>query len=374
MTLVRLLCSLILTLAFSLGSGYAQTLVVDQLCELPSSIHETSGLETGPNGWFWTHNDSDNPEEIYCIDTTGTIQRTVAVVGDLNTDWEDLAKDDAGNLYIGNFGNNSLNRTDLRIVKIPSIDTCTSVGVVSDTIQFSYPDQNDFPPTGEYGNFDMEAMLWYQDSLHLFSKDRSSPSTGYTKHYRLPAVGGTYQAELIDSLYTGNANVLLAITAADISEDGQQVVLLNADHIWLLSDFTGTDFFGGTVAELALGSFTQKEGICFRDEFIYFTDEREQFFNTGGNMYRLHPSVFVGMNEVHSELDIHVRYRQDLTLQSIGFEGETVEWKLLSTDGRLVRSGRSTDRILASQFSDLHGVYVIQLRSEKSAKAIVIRL
>jgi hypothetical protein len=371
---IRLFFSLNLALAVGLSVSHAQTLVVDQLCELPSSIHETSGLETGPNGWFWTQNDSDNPEEIYCVDSTGTIQRTVSVMGDVNTDWEDLAKDDEGNLYIGNFGNNLLDRTDLRIVKIPSIDTCTSVAIVSDTIRFSYPDQHDFPPNGDYGNFDMEAFFWYQDSLHLFSKDRSSPSTGHTKHYRLPSVGGVYQAELIDSLYTASNSYIFAITAADISEDGQQVVLLNADRIWLLSGYTGTDFFGGTVSELELGSFTQKEGICFKDGFIYLTDEREQFFNSGGNLYRAHPSVFVGVGESLSEPDVELIYGQDLSLESIVFEGSTMDWKLLGTDGKLVRSGSSTDSILTSQFGDVHGMFVIQLTTEKSANAVLIRL
>ena len=97
---------------------------MNELCNLPANVLETSGLEVGPDGCFWTHNDSQNPAELYCIDTTGTIQRTVQVVGDINNDWEELAKDDEGNLYIGNFGNNTIDRENLRIVKIPSIDTC----------------------------------------------------------------------------------------------------------------------------------------------------------------------------------------------------------------------------------------------------------
>ena len=64
----------------------AQTLIVQELCDLPSSVSETSGLENGPNGWFWTHNDSDNPEALYCVDTLGNLQRTVNVLGDPNID------------------------------------------------------------------------------------------------------------------------------------------------------------------------------------------------------------------------------------------------------------------------------------------------
>ncbi|MCB9205639.1 MAG: hypothetical protein H6603_11725 [Flavobacteriales bacterium] len=353
----------------------AQTLVVSELGQLPNSINETSGLEVGPNNWFWTHNDSGNSAELYCVDTTGTIQRTVSVVGDVNTDWEELAKDDQGNLFIGNFGNNSLNRTDLRIVKIPSIDTCTGTTYVSDTINFTYPDQFSFPPNGNYGNFDMEAFFWYQDSLHLFSKDRSSQSTGYTKHYRLPSIGGNYQAELIDSLYTGSNSYIWAITAADISENGQQVALLNADHIWLISDYTGSDFFNGTVSELALGSFTQKEGICFRNGFIYLTDEKESIFGTGGKLYRLHPSVFVNVDETGNTNLFETVYDANYRLVEIRVSNEQpFDWKLLSTDGKLVRLGSAKRSIDASEFGEQRGMFVIQLSVKGQLKAMLIKL
>ena len=355
-------------------SGYAQTLFVTELAELPSSIHETSGLVNGPNDWFWTHNDGGNPSEIHCIDTNGIIQRTVTVSGDVNIDWEDIAKDDDGNLYIGNFGNNGLNRTDLRIVKIPNVDTCTVACAVTNTIAFTYPDQYDFPPNGDYGNFDMEAMLWFQDSLHLFSKDRSSPSTGYTKHYRLPSMAGTYQAELIDSLNTGSTNFINAITAADISDDGQQVVLLNAENIWLITGFQGSDFFSGNVSELSLGSLTQKEGICFRYGFIYLTDEREPFFGTGGKLYRLHPGVFVGLDERQTDLQIEPIYLQDLTLKEIRLGNISVDWSLLTADGILLKSGKSKTRITAKELDVAAGIYVIQLSSANGKKAMLVRL
>ncbi|MBI1286456.1 MAG: hypothetical protein GC178_02650 [Flavobacteriales bacterium] len=350
----------------------AQTSVLTELCDLPSVVSETSGIVNGPNGWFWTHNDSGNPAELYCVDTNGVLQRTVSVIGDVNTDWEEVAKDDEGNLYVGNFGNNSLDRTDLHIVKIPRIDTCTVNAVVTDTIRFSYPDQTAFPPSGSYGNFDMEAMFWFNDSLHLFSKDRSNPSTGYTKHYRLPTQNGTYVAELLDSFYVGHTSFVFAVTAADISENADSVVLLTSDKVLLFTNFTGSDFFSGDVLTLGFSFISQKEGICFRNGSLYITDE--QSFGMGGKMYRLHPSVFIGVNETYRELSVRTIYRQDLSLQSIEFEGEEVEWKLLSTDGKLVRSGNSRGRILASEFNGKQGMFVIQLSTDSGAKAMLIQL
>ncbi|MCB9191950.1 MAG: T9SS type A sorting domain-containing protein [Flavobacteriales bacterium] len=360
----------LLTLLTSIGLlGHGQTLVVSELCNLPAEVLETSGLENGPDGCFWTHNDSGNPSTLYCVDTTGTVQRTVEVIGDPNTDWEELAKDDAGNLYIGNFGNNSLVRTDLRIVKIPSIDTCTSVAYVSDTIQFSYPDQHDFPPIGSYGNFDMEAMVWLNDTLHLFSKDRSDPSTGYCKHYKLPAVGGTYQAQLVDSLFTGGISFVFSVTGADISADNTQLVLLNSDRLWLCRNFTGSNFFGGTVAELSLGIFSQKEGVCFRNGFIYITDEES--FGLGGKIYRLHPDVFVSVQE--AELEANVVYDDAYRFQSITFQ-ESVSWQLLDLNGQLLQEGTADQELKRSVFERGSGVYVLRMQGQNTQKALMIQL
>ncbi len=355
------------------SAAFGQTLIITQLCELPSEVIETSGLENGPDDCFWTHNDSGNPSVLYCLDTTGVIQRTVTVVGDANTDWEDLAKDNLGNMYIGNFGNNSLNRTDLRIVKVPSIDTCTATTYVTDTINFSYPDQLNFPPSGSYGNFDMEAFFWYQDSLHLFSKDRSNPSTGYTKHYTLPTYGGTYTANLIDSLETGGTSFIYSVTSADISEDGQSIALLNSDRIWLCTNYLGTNFFGGQVSELLLGDFSQKEGICFKNGFLYVTDEES--FGLGGKMHRINPVLFVSAANALVDFDLQPVYNSKLHLTEIKLaENQPVEWHLYTKAGKLVQTGNSTNRIPASEFQVSKGVFVLRVSSEGLQKALLIKL
>lgn len=359
-------------IAYAVQNGWAQTLVVNELCDLPTNVLETSGLEVGPDDCFWTHNDSQNPAELYCVDTAGVIQRTVQVLGDINNDWEELAKDDEGNLYIGNFGNNTVDRENLRIVKIPSIDTCNSICYVLDTIGFTYPDQSAFPPVGDYANFDMEAMFWYADSLHLFSKDRSNPSTGYTKHYRLPTTNGQYQALLIDSIYTGGFSFLQSVTAADISEDGSMAVLLNASDIWLVTEFDGTDFANGTISQLALGSFTQKEAICFKNGFLYLTDEQENFLGTGGKMYRLHPDVFVGVSE--QELQPKVVYGTDQKLIRVQIPGDDFGWQLLNLDGRIQHSGKSENELNRNELFADTGVFILQLETEKGQKALMIRL
>jgi hypothetical protein len=78
-----------------------------------SPITQASGLALDPNGTsYWTHNDQGNPStDVYKIlPATGnqqiTIQKTVEVLNVTNLDWEDMAKDDAGNIYLCQIGKN----------------------------------------------------------------------------------------------------------------------------------------------------------------------------------------------------------------------------------------------------------------------------
>jgi hypothetical protein len=75
------------------------------------------------------------------------------------------------------------------------------------------------------------------------------------------------------------------VTAADISSDGKQVVLLTHNRLYSFTNFTGDHFLDGTVEEIKLHHNSQKEALCFgnADDF-YLTDERNQ--KTGGNLYR----------------------------------------------------------------------------------------
>jgi hypothetical protein len=54
---------------------------------------------------FWVHNDSGNPAALFAVDRRGRILNRFAIAAP-NLDWEDVAIDDRGRLYIGDVGNN----------------------------------------------------------------------------------------------------------------------------------------------------------------------------------------------------------------------------------------------------------------------------
>jgi len=293
---------------------YAQDVTLVELADIPSCLEETSGIEVNNPNRIWSHNDSGGDIAIYGFNVDGVLFETVWIADATNTDWEDLAQDADGNIYIGDFGNNGNNRTNLKIYRIINPDSTVTDTVNAGTIEFSYPDQTEFPPPDSRKNFDCEGFFIIGDSLHLFSKNETEPFTGFTKHYSIPDTPGTYIAELYDSFDTGTLFALDGqITAADISPGGNTVALMSYRNLWLFTGFIGTDFFSGDVLELSIPTITQIEAICFISETeIYITDEVVTAgpFTFGGKLYYVDLDAYLGIDSKAvpdvSELDITI--------------------------------------------------------------------
>jgi hypothetical protein len=244
------------------------------VCSLPAVINESSGIEkTGPNT-FWSHNDSGGQPDIYKFDSSGTLLKTLTISNATNIDWEDIAEDNLGNFYIGDFGNNNNNRSvansnGLKIYKITDPDLIAPNSTTAAIINFEYVDRNFSAPSTNH-NFDMEGFFFFNDSLHLFTKNRTSPTNGWIKHYILPSTPGTFTAMVVDSFNNGGVR----ITSADISPNYKTVALLAQNNIWLFSCYKGSKFLStGSSTVLTLPN-TQKEAIVFsNDTVVYITDE-----------------------------------------------------------------------------------------------------
>lgn len=271
----------------------AQSVTAIPVTVLPSQLIESSGLEkTGPN-MFWSHNDSGNQPDIFGFDSSGTLIKTITVTNAINVDWEDLAQGDNGEFYIGDFGNNNndrsaANNTPLTIYIIPPPGSISGSTTTAQSIVFEYEDR-DFNAPYTNHNFDMEGFFFFNDSLHLFSKNRTNPANGWVKHYILPAVPGNYTAMLVDSFNNGG----YMITSADIAPHKNTVALLSNNRIFLYNCFTGSRFLStGHVTSIGI-TLTQKESIVFStDDRVYITDE---YFSptVGQRLYRAELSGFI---------------------------------------------------------------------------------
>lgn len=252
---------------------------------LPKKLKEVSGIVFFPKtNLLWTLEDSGNPNAIYGIDAEGKIEKTITIENTENIDWEDLTKDAEGNLYIGDFGNNDNERTDLSIYKIDKNALTAERTNPAYKITFAYPEQNEFPPKKSQMFYDVEGFFEFKNHFYLFTKNRSKGFDGTAFLYKIPNTPGFHQAVLMGEFKTCGAYNQCAITSAAISPDATKVAVLTHDKLFLFENFQGDDFLNGTKTVLELNHFSQKEAACFTDnKRLFLADERTK--SVGGNVY-----------------------------------------------------------------------------------------
>ncbi len=241
------------------------------VADIPKHLTEVSGNEIiAGSELIWMIEDSGNKNHVYGLDTKGTIKRDITVVNAENRDWEDLASDAYGNLYIGDFGNNSKKRKQFTIYKI-SNPANSGDSVSAEIINFELPKDQ------KSENF--EGFFIHQNSFYIFSK-----SSKNCVMYKVPNATGSHVAEYAAELSFKGKNT--KVTSADISQDGKTVVLLNHDKAWKLTGYTGDNFFDGNIEPLTFEHDSQKEGICFaNNSTLLITDESVGVL--GSNIYSI---------------------------------------------------------------------------------------
>ena len=277
--------------------GFTQ--VLEKVCSLPSDLSESSGLVALSSNLFISHNDGGNAPELFLFDSSGILERTIYIANVKNTDWEDMAMDDSGNLYIGDFGNNNQTRKDLKIYKILPMNMWQSDTVYADSIVFSFADQKQYPPTKNRLVYDCEAMACANDSIYLFTKNWSDPFSGYTYMYVLPAEVGEYDLHPRDSASLGNIKEFYWVTGACVRN--HHLYLIGTTFVW--------DFDWSVVKQLNTWKtyetkhISQKEAIDILDDNIYITDE-----NTGefGNLYRMTVPKNSGVSESLKRFEVQL--------------------------------------------------------------------
>lgn len=269
--------------AVSIQLLWGQTMPLQKVGSLHEDIEECSGIALIPSGHIAMINDSGNRPDLFFSDSIGQIVKRRCMAEVSNIDWEDITYAD-GYLYIGDFGNNKNKRQNLVIYKY-SVNAADSVNYYSE-IHFRYADQHEFAPNDEKMNYDLEAMVVYNDSIFVFTKNRTKPFTGYTYQYGMPVRAGHYNLTRLDSFKTGTEGKwdYWWISSAALSPDKSTLVLLGYDKMWAFKDFRGSKFLRGKSTTYQFNALSQKEGITFlsNDKFM-ITDERNRY--GGGDVY-----------------------------------------------------------------------------------------
>lgn len=380
---MKIACLVFILFSFQL---VACSQTVRTISSLPSTLSENSGMLISHENAIWLHNDGGDSAKLYLIDTFGTVLKTILIHNVTNIDWEDITYDNQGRVYIGEFGNNNNSRQNLKVYRIPHPDSITGNTVAAETIEYHYPEQTAFPPIDREKKYDTEAMIHFQDSLYLFTKDRTSPHQGYTWLYQISADTGAHAAILLDSFQTNQISYIFEVTGAAMSPNQEQLALLGANTVWWFTGFTGNRFFDGMVQTISLQSTTQKEALDFVDnERLYFSNETS--FLGGASLGELNLSSLITSNALVVEqtvLEPVLAYPNPTDKQlSLEFEldaSATVSIQLFDATGKIAQRFPLETLSAGKQLLDLSidalatGTYFLQLKcgQQKYTKRIVI--
>lgn len=281
-------CTLFLSLLALSSLGCAQRVHYLQLQpfgSFPEKLGEVSGIARADRGNFWVIQDSGNPDEVHLVDSTARLIKSLKVDNAKNRDWEELALDPQGNLYIGDFGNNANERKDLTIYKI-SAKELGKAAPKAEKIEFTYPQQKDFPPPKDSRYYDTEGFFHHGEGLYIFTKNRTRPYDGKTLIYRLDDRPGKQTARYLGALFLCGDKDQCSVTAADISPDGRTIALLGYGLLFLVRDFQLSDFSTAEIQIYDLRSRTQLESVLFQDENTLILADEENKYG-GRKLYRL---------------------------------------------------------------------------------------
>ncbi|HKJ79094.1 MAG TPA: hypothetical protein VKA10_06145 [Prolixibacteraceae bacterium] len=243
--------------------------------QLPRKLSENSALIIY-NNLIWTCNDSGGKAKIYGLSRDGEIKEEIRIKNATNNDWEDITQDEQ-HIYVGDFGNNSGNRDDLKIYKIEKTEMANSSDVEAEIIQFSYSDQKENGFKLFATSFDCEALADINGKLFLFLKDWQNETTTI---YHVPKTKGTFKLDPMQSL-----NIGTLITGADFCPNNNMLALIGYhDHMPVLHIFKKVSRkkpFGEEHEVFSMESITgaQTEGVCFLgNDTLLFSCERTSKF------------------------------------------------------------------------------------------------
>lgn len=226
-------------------------------------IRESSGIVTSRQfgGVYWTLNDSGNPATLYATKLNGELIQEVAIKGSGNFDWEALGIDDKNQLWIGEIGNNSRLRFDLKVVVIaePNPFTETEAKVIA-SYPYRYPNEN----------VDAEGLFIVEGIPYIVSKERERAVL-----YRFPAlkVGSKQVLEKVGDFVDARF-----ITGAGVSKDGTRLAVCTYDALWV---YHGT---AGNLAEMiqstpwSLSHSFYGEAVCFDGYDLVLTNEARDLY------------------------------------------------------------------------------------------------
>ncbi|MEP4853246.1 MAG: T9SS type A sorting domain-containing protein [Flavobacteriaceae bacterium] len=264
---------------------------------------------------------------------TGEVLRVVTVENATNTDWEDIAQDESY-IYIGDFGNNTGNRTDLGIYRIAKKEFQDSASVLADHITFSFEDQKDFNAS-QNSDWDAEAFFVFGDHFIVLTKQWQQMGT---VAYRIPKGIGHHSAQRMDSYPIAGL-----VTGATYNETTEKLWLVGYSGLLIpflaeINDVSDNSIFSGKITKSSLDiGVAQIEAITSYENTYFLTSE--EFVNTTPQITSASRLFSFEVEDVDMEKDSLVLFRpggSPILAYQLDTEDDVFEQAIFDISGRMI--------------------------------------
>ena len=243
------------------------------------AIVEASGIVKSRKhpGIFWVHNDSGNPPVLFAVKADGSLVRSYRVEAP-NVDWEDIALDDSGHLYLGDIGNND-KRLPIRVIyRLDEPDPNSAAPGSDKPLKPTSASFYGFPADGR---FDAEGLFIDRGKAFVVSK-RFDGREAEVFAVRLDPPAGMLRPTLPERVASLPGCVEPA-TGADLSSDGQRlaVVTTKAARVYEPSPSAGWSL-------IATVPFEEKhvEAICWDGLDLILASEDRSIYRIAEKVWR----------------------------------------------------------------------------------------
>jgi hypothetical protein len=207
--------------------------------------------------------------------------RAIPVVGASNRDWEDIARDDQGGLWIADIGNNECDRDDTAVLRLREPDPVRDTSApVAAFYRYRFPD----PPTGCVGR-NAEAMFLVDGIPYLIAK------TARSTVYRFPRLdpSAVVTLEKVGTLAGPGGRPPANLSGADLSSDRRLLAVDSHTRVFVFQARDPAARGQALVAHLiarpprwtiSLGPDANVEGIAFS-----YRSHDLQLLAENGNLY-----------------------------------------------------------------------------------------
>jgi len=218
-------------------------------------ISESSGIVASRRwpGVFWTHNDQGSEPVLYAISREGRLIGEFKVDAE-NHDWEDIAIDGEGRLYIGDIGDNGREGKHIEVLCIsePDMPRPGASGkplAVVKRWRLGFPDKP----------FDCESLFIHGGSGYVISKLPKGRAAGL---YQFPLDDGR-KSPVLKKVAT--LPIDSPVTGADIAADGSRLAVVSMKSLDVF-DIAGDPARAGSSQSwrrIALHAPHDIEACCF---------------------------------------------------------------------------------------------------------------